>query len=296
MLGGIRSATARSRRFGVRMSRTIAFAALFCFLVGVVPVEVLALETDGAQGVELPVSFPEPMPRPKSASAKIPLPVVPPAAAASPSTPVPTAAPSPDLAEVSEELSGEPSLDPDAVEVASLRTRDSKTFRNPDGSLTAVVGGYLHYQDEDEVWQDVDLNFHADGAEFVMDRHDLEVRVSALGIRATERASGKGVFWPTLGAPVVEGRSATFEGPLGLEWSYFTRKSGIKLVATVPASLGLRTLSFPFTLVGGAAAFTVQDGALVSDVFTVPAPFAVGAADAGLVDADGGTNIRTRLQ
>ncbi|MGH2784037.1 MAG: RHS repeat-associated core domain-containing protein [Actinomycetota bacterium] len=164
-----------------------------------------------------------------------------------------------------------------AEEIVELRTQDSKTFRNPDGSLEALLGRYLHYQDAEGDWQDVDLNLRPDGVDWVMDRHDILVRVTPLGIRVKERASGKGIFWPTPVAPEVEGRRASFSGPLGLTWSYYTRKSGIKLVATVPAALGEQTLAFPFTLLGEATPLTVENGSLKSDVFSVPPPVALGA-------------------
>lgn len=40
-------------------------------------------------------------------------------------------------------------------------------------------GHYLHYEPAPGRWDDVDLNLRAVGADFVMDRHDLAVRVGA---------------------------------------------------------------------------------------------------------------------
>ena len=42
-------------------------------------------------------------------------------------------------------------------EIQSLRTQNSKKFRNPDGSITAQIGGNYHYQDENNLWQDIDF-------------------------------------------------------------------------------------------------------------------------------------------
>jgi len=151
-------------------------------------------------------------------------------------------------------------------------------FSNPDGSETAVFGRYQHYR-EGNTWRDVDLNFRPVGRDYVMDRHDVAVRVTPDGVQATERASGKGVFWATPAPADVSGRRASFAGPLGLTWSYYTRVSGIKLLAPVSEPLGPRTLSFTYRLLGGAAPIAVQEGALVSDVFSVPAPVALGADD-----------------
>jgi RHS repeat-associated protein len=235
-------------------------------VLGVVPQEAWAsLPGESLPDVSLPVDYPDPMPRPKSAKIKLPAPTAQTAPEPTPtSTPSAPVAPSDLLPEVREEI-------------VELRTRDSKTFRDPDGSLEALIGEYLHYQDEEGAWQDVDLNLRPDGVDWVMDRHDILIRVTPLGIRAKERASGKGIFWPTPVPAVVEGRRASFAGPLGLTWSYYTRKSGIKLVAPVPAALGERTLAFPFTLLGDAAPLTVEDGGLKSDVFSVPPPVALGA-------------------
>ena len=42
-------------------------------------------------------------------------------------------------------------------EIQSLRTQNSKKFRNPDGSITAQIGGNYHYADENNNWKDIDF-------------------------------------------------------------------------------------------------------------------------------------------
>lgn len=43
-------------------------------------------------------------------------------------------------------------------EVLQKRTGNSKHFKNANGTLTAQIGGLLHYQDQQGFWQDVDLS------------------------------------------------------------------------------------------------------------------------------------------
>lgn len=164
------------------------------------------------------------------------------------------------------------------VEITSLRDRDAKHFRNPDGTNTGIFSRYLHYEAAPGQWEEVDLTLRPDGGDYVMDRHDIVVRVTDTGISATERKSGKGVFWPTPVSPTVQGRKISFQGPYGLTWSYYTTRTGLKLVATVPARVGARTYSFPYSRLGGAAAFRVgAAGELQSDAFSIPPAVAYGA-------------------
>ena len=158
-----------------------------------------------------------------------------------------------------------------------LRTRDAKHFRNADGTYTAHFGHYLHYEAAPGRWDDVDLNLRAVGADFVMDRHDLAVRVGASGVEASERATGKGIRWLTPTRPAVDGRRARITDQ-GLDWEYATRISGIKLAAKVEGKRGPWTYEFRYALLGGAQALSVDaDGGLRSDGFFVPRAFALGS-------------------
>lgn len=200
-------------------------------------------------------------------------------------TPTPTATPFERSSELPDPPEAPPAPAPGFIEglsqeVPSLRERDVKVFANPDGSRTAEFAPYLHYQDSSGDWKDIDLSFRPDGTSFLMNRHDLAVRVTTEGVKVIERETDKGIFYPTPVPPVVNGRRATFPGPLGLTWSYVTRTSGIKLVAPVATPLGQRTLTFPYQLVGGAEPLVEDNGVLRSgEDFLIPAPFALGADD-----------------
>jgi RHS repeat-associated protein len=159
-----------------------------------------------------------------------------------------------------------------------MRTRDATFYAAAGGKTRVEIGHYLHYRDDRGRWQDVDLNFHADRSDFVADRHDIIVRVSGRSIAAVERASGKGIRFALPADPSTSGRRASFQGQQGLTWNYFNRKSGLKLEALVSSSLGAKTFTFPYQLVGSAAALKVNaSGDLVSDVFVLPRAVAVGA-------------------
>ncbi|HQP16927.1 MAG TPA: hypothetical protein PLB59_13275, partial [Bacteroidales bacterium] len=43
-------------------------------------------------------------------------------------------------------------------EILEKRTRNTKHFNNPDGSITVQIGGLAHYKDENGAWQDVDYS------------------------------------------------------------------------------------------------------------------------------------------
>lgn len=162
-------------------------------------------------------------------------------------------------------------------EVVAGRTRDMKVFRNENCSFTAMFGHYLHYQDAPGRWEDVDLKFRQDGHDYVMDRHDLVVRVPGAQVEITERGTGKGIRWLTPIRPSVAGRSASFQNR-GLDWTYATTKSGLKLEAVVGAPLGPQTYDFTYQLLGGAANLAQdQAGNLVSDAFAVPKAVVYGA-------------------
>ncbi|MCL4368483.1 MAG: PA14 domain-containing protein, partial [Actinobacteria bacterium] len=122
----------------------------------------------------------------------------------------------------------------------------------------------------------MDLNFHADGADFVADRNDVIVRTSAEGVTVTDRVSGKGILWRTEAEPTVSGKDATFEGPLGLTWVYRPTVRGVESFASVSSPLGERAVVFKYRLVGGADPLAEKDGSLSSgELFTVDPPVAV---------------------
>ncbi len=171
---------------------------------------------------------------------------------------------------------------PDAPnEIVSMRNRDAKFFRNSNGTTRAEFAANQHYLAAPGRWEKVDLNFRSEGADRVVDRSDVIVRVTGNGINAIQRGSGKGMRWLLPETPTVSGREARFDGQGGLVWRYFATPSGLKLLSDPVASpVGVKTYTFAYQLLGQATAPTVDaSGNLVSDVFTVPRPYVQGADD-----------------
>lgn len=165
----------------------------------------------------------------------------------------------------------------DSSEIVSERTRDSRTELNPDCTYSTTFGRYMHYEAQPGEWEKVDLNFYQNGPDWVADHHDVVIKVTGASVVATERATGQGVRWITPAAPAVQDRRASFTDQ-GLEWSYYTTKPGLKLVAIVPDSRGAQTYTFPYSLVGGASDFEEDaEGNLVSERFSVPRAVVLGA-------------------
>ncbi|MFY9586947.1 MAG: PA14 domain-containing protein [Actinomycetota bacterium] len=163
-------------------------------------------------------------------------------------------------------------------ELASKRTRDSKTYRNPDGSFLGVFGHGIHYKDAAGKWVDVDHDFHASGADSVANLSDVVVRATKSGVRLSQRINGIGIAWLTPTGPSVKGDTATYRGDEGLDWSYKLTPNGVKLTAEVASRVGPRSYSFPYELLGGARPLAQDtDGTLAGDGFVVPRPIVEGA-------------------
>jgi hypothetical protein len=161
-------------------------------------------------------------------------------------------------------------------EIVSMRSRDAKHFRNPDGSYTGVFRDHMHYLDDVGEWQDVDLNFRAAPGGYTADRNDVVVNVGGDAVSAIDRHTGIGIRWYAPTAPTVSGRRARFSGQ-GLQWTYETRVSGLKLSAMVHSAQGLQTYAFDYELIGGIPLLVDADGNLVGAGFTVPRAVAFGA-------------------
>ena len=146
-----------------------------------------------------------------------------------------------------------------------------------DGSTQAIFGLYRHYQASPGRWEDVDLTYAPSGQDFVATHHDINFKVHARSVQAFERTSGKGLSWSLPSDPSVSGSQSTFTSQ-GLTWTAANELAGLELKANVAASLGARTYTFPYSLLGGATALSVgANGDLVSDVFSIPRALILGA-------------------
>jgi hypothetical protein len=167
-----------------------------------------------------------------------------------------------------------------ASELVALRSAHAKHFSLDGSRRVAVLQHNLHYQDSNGDWDDVDLSFVAEGTDHVVRKHMVNSRVSGTwpGIELWERATGKGIRFMLPGRPqVVAAQKARF-GKDDLTWTHTTRRSGVKLEALVTARQGQRAFKFPFQLLGGAASLKLDAGGnLVSDAFSLPQPYAIGA-------------------
>lgn len=170
------------------------------------------------------------------------------------------------------------SLPPADQEVVSLRTRDEKHFRRPNGVEVAVFADKLHYQAGPGDWQDVDLRFRPSGADYVMDHNDVAVTASPSGISVTERSTGKGIRWAGGQRTDVVGQVAHF-GDGGLDWQSATTAQGIKATATVSIPRGPHRYEFAYELLGPSPqALSINEaGDVVGDGFVVPRATVTGA-------------------
>lgn len=169
-------------------------------------------------------------------------------------------------------------LHPQAVELVEMRTAGAKHFRLPDGRRQAVISKYVHYQAAPGIWEETDFTLRLNGADHVVDRHDLNTLVDGSGIAVWERASGKGLRWMLPGPPAaVTGSRARYTGA-GLAWDYTVRPSGLKAAARVASPLGAQTYSWRYQRLGNAVPLEADAlGNLLSDGFTVPRAVIVGA-------------------
>lgn len=182
------------------------------------------------------------------------------------------------------------------IEDLSRRDAHAKHYRHPDGRTgVAIISRDLHYQQADGSWDDVDLRLVPETLDLSaiepprpgraavrtvhVTRAPCPVVVDGDAVQVTD-AAGRGVRWrwPTPLTVAPDGTRCTVTAQ-GLTWEYRPTPRGLKLTATVAAPLGVRTFSFPYELLGGAAPLAVraEDGALVNDTFAVPAPSAMGA-------------------
>lgn len=165
------------------------------------------------------------------------------------------------------------------IEQVEQRSRFTKHFVLPDGSLSAVVGAApLHFQDLAGHWQNIALSFHPEGSsDDVADENGFVVRSNAWGLTLTDWW-GRGVLWLTPSRPAVTGGAATVDSEGG-GWTYRLTPFGVKAGATIGQSRGAQIYQFLYYTIGGAEEFSVDpDGnAVIADVAIVPRAVAVGA-------------------
>ena len=110
----------------------------------------------------------------------------------------------------------------------------------------------------------------------MVDHNNVAITITPKGVQAVDPATGKGILWSTASQPSVANSAATVSGPSGLQWKYQPTRVGIKASATVSKPLGGTVLSFPYSLVGGAAPLKVTALGVQRDGFFIPPPVAVG--------------------
>lgn len=171
---------------------------------------------------------------------------------------------------------------PAAIELPGWRTQHSKHFKNPDGSMSSYIQHYLHHAqvpDEDGIsyWEETDLNFRPDGADYLLDKHFANIRISGASVGVWHRDSGEGVEWLLPGAPKAHGRKAAFADQ-GIDWQYTTTYGGLKLEAVIASTQGPRTYVFRYRIKGKGHDLTTDAyGNLRGNGFAVPRPTALDA-------------------
>lgn len=181
----------------------------------------------------------------------------------------------------------------EAVELAGLRTKNAKHFRKPDGTRMGVFSvGSIHYQAQpDGPLLDKKESFRVGPgtAEWISDESDVTMRTYQVGqggnrrwwVEFKETLTGMGVAFELQVQPTTTAGSnqLDFSDGQGGTWSYFhTRAGGKMLGPPTPASVGTRTHTFRYSLIGGAPPLTLQNGELAcGNIFRMARPHLVGA-------------------
>lgn len=140
------------------------------------------------------------------------------------------------------------------TELVARRTRDSKTYQLPGGKRQVVFAPFTHYQNDQGVWEDVDLNFRFDGLDRLIDKHLIAFRADASGLSIFHKPTGRGIRFNFPRRPDrVSGRTAEWDLADGTTWRLTARKTGLKTEATVIAKRGPKTYTFSGTMLGGLA-------------------------------------------
>lgn len=167
-------------------------------------------------------------------------------------------------------------------EVLSKRTATSKTFKNANGTYTAVIAqAPIHYKDSQGNLQDVQLAFNKqrnnNQSTYIADKSPIHTTVTNKTLQTVNPTTGKGVAWIIPSQFTVQNDTATYTSH-GLTWTYQLTSAGTKLSAKVDKSQGKKTYSFQYQLIGGAKNFTGDEktGNLIGDGFIVPKVTVIG--------------------
>jgi hypothetical protein len=185
--------------------------------------------------------------------------------------------------------------DPDALEVTPRSSpaevwRGAKRYENPDGSFSEEFGGSFHYWDG-TTWRDKRALFVAGtGAdEWLSVESDAVMKTYRTGtggnrrwwVEFRERVNGQAEStWPGIRfqlqfQPTPSTNRLDFSDGSGGIWSYYhVRRGGKMLGPATASSLGARTYTFAYELLGGAPPLSLEpDGSLhCPAVFYMPRP------------------------
>ena len=156
-----------------------------------------------------------------------------------------------------------------AIEDVSSRTQNSKVFDHGNGSYTAILSEGLHYLTASGDWRESNLDYRGDGSDNVMDRHPrYEARVTESGISIAATNTGKGIRWITPARPSVSGKGAVFSDN-GVIWTYTNTDRGLKAEGLILSTVGPKTYTFNYELLGGAAPLSQINGSLWGDGYNI---------------------------
>jgi RHS repeat-associated protein len=175
---------------------------------------------------------------------------------------------------LAEQSSGTPSFAAPSggVEVASLRTENSRTYRGPDGSLVARVSqDPVNFRDGSGAWQPIDTALRSDGS------GGLETTASAAEVSlpkslddpAKVADGSRWVSFALKGAdadagPAVSGSTATYADAFdGVDAAYDAQPGGVKETLTLADASAPSSYGFGIDASAGLTPSLRDDGAVV---------------------------------
>jgi RHS repeat-associated protein len=164
------------------------------------------------------------------------------------------------ISEATPTVSSPPS---DAEEVAALRTPTSKTFQNPDGTLTSeIFSGPIHYESASGDLKPIDTELVASndsgyayetaatGYEFLVPEDISEAPLVVVDDGHEVKFQPEGA----VGSPVVEGPRVTFANAYpGVDLTYEATPTGVRELLVVHSEAAIGDFSFDVDLDGASA-------------------------------------------